>query len=72
MGLLKGLWQDLAIDAETVAAWHELMAEVDYRDAKEAVLDHARAGGKRPSAAEVYAASRTAAGRRIDRERASQ
>ena len=69
IALVKGLYQEQATDPITAKAWYELMRGLEYQDAKQGVKDLAEQGSPRPSAAMVYRAARTAAGRRLQAHR---
>jgi hypothetical protein len=57
IALAKGLYQDLSTDEVAVAAWTELLKEVSYSLAREAVMERAKAGLERPTPGDIYHAA---------------
>jgi beta-phosphoglucomutase-like phosphatase (HAD superfamily) len=57
MALTKGLYQDLSTDEIAAAAWTELLKDVSYSLAREAVMDRAKAGLERPTPGDIYHAA---------------
>lgn len=72
LALVKGCWQEQATDRVAIQAWTELLAPVTYAAAREAVMELARSGHVRPSAAEVYKFAADIDQRMAERERASR
>jgi hypothetical protein len=69
---IKACWQDQATDDVTIRWWCEMLRELPFRCAWDAIQDRIKAGLPRPSLAEVYRATADRAAIEAERLRASR